>query len=328
MQRTPACVLAVLGFALSASVQLPLHATGVQVGVLPANGCPGGTSPLNIYIDNEDRRNANSRSGWIGSILSTENTHFYVCRVEGAQFKHVPGNPYMVFSLGSLCPNGSQTVYRTFDADNGNPGSWSDIYASTEGLPIDVIWPWNSTFNDQRKDVSITFCLFDGNGIHTGPMPTPGWDYGVFAAPGVSFATATGFLTTDDEDTAYWNRWCQDSSSYLNRTSWNCTNAAHTFRSYGNGAMEGDFNTALRIAKVKGTVCGDGACRGTEYCGTCPQDCGVCQVCGNGICEFNEQCAQDCGYCGDSMCQGSETCSTCCGDCGDCPGAPWVCNQN
>jgi hypothetical protein len=327
MKPTPGFVFAALAAATLALP--PLHATGVQVGVLPSGGCPGGTAPYSIYIDNEDSNNANSRSGWISSILSTQNTHFYLCKVDGTQFKHVPNNPYMVVSLGSQCPNGAKTVFRTFDSDDSNnPGSWTDIDWVAEGLPIDVVWPWHTTFNDQRRDVSITFCLFDGNGIHTGPMPQFGWDYGVFAAPGVSFATASGFVHTDDEDHAVWNRWCEDSSVYLNRTSWSCTTSAQTYRNYGNGAMEGGTNTDLRIVRVKGTIYPDGACRGTENCADHPLDCGACQVCGNGICEINEYCPQDCGYCGDHLCQGSETCTSCCGDCGPCPGDPWgICYQ-
>jgi hypothetical protein len=305
----------------------PLHATGVQVGILPSGGCPGGTSPVNIFIDNEDSRNANTRSGWIGSIASTGNTQFFFCRVDGNLFYHVPGNPYMVLSLGSQCPHGSQTVMRHFDAEDGNSISSTNIVWDAEGLPFEIIIPSSADPRDARGDVQMTFCLFDGNGIHTGAMPLPGWDYGVFAAPGVSFATASGFLHTDDQDPGTRNRWCHDDTPYLNRTSFNCTTLSTTYRNYGNGAIEGGTNTDLRVVRVKGTVCGDWACRGTETCSTCPQDCGVCQVCGNGICEVNEYCQQDCGFCGDHLCQGSETCSSCCGDCGTCPGEPFICQQ-
>lgn len=41
--------------------------------------------------------------------------------------------------------------------------------------------------------------------------------------------------------------------------------------------------------------------------------------CGDGICEFGEQCTLDCSSCGDLTCNGFETCSTCPGDCGSCP---------
>ncbi|HCU23697.1 MAG TPA: hypothetical protein DF383_01670, partial [Deltaproteobacteria bacterium] len=37
-------------------------------------------------------------------------------------------------------------------------------------------------------------------------------------------------------------------------------------------------------------ICGDGVCNANEECESCPQDCGVCPVCGNGIVEGIEEC--------------------------------------
>ena len=83
-------------------------------------------------------------------------------------------------------------------------------------------------------------------------------------------------------------------------------------------------------------VCGDDACSGLESCGTCPGDCGLCPGCGNGLCEPGETCsgcAQDCGacaVCGDAFCSPTEDCESCSGDCGSCLGvcgdavcSPW-----
>lgn len=50
-------------------------------------------------------------------------------------------------------------------------------------------------------------------------------------------------------------------------------------------------------------VCGDGTCEGTEVCGNCPKDCGVCPTAG----------------CGDGTCAEGETCASCSQDCGACP---------
>ncbi len=248
------------------------------------------------------------------------------------RFFHVPGSPYAVLSLGSYCPNGSLTVIRHFDAEDPRIGAYpissTNIDWSAEGLPRDVVIPSNAGLKAQRGDVQMTFCLFDGLGYQTGPMPALGFDYGVFAPSGVSFAIATGTMFTDDQDGAWQNEWCHDISTGTPRTSWNCLSSRSTFRSYGGGALEGADNTWLRLAKVKGTVCGDWLCNGTETCSTCQHDCGVCPVCPNGICEGGEYCPQDCGVCGDGICTGSETCSTCCGDCGTCTGEPWSCQQN
>jgi hypothetical protein len=75
-----------------------------------------------------------------------------------------------------------------------------------------------------------------------------------------------------------------------------------------------------------GGRCGDGVCRGSETCATCPGDCGDCtDVCGDGICSGAETCRTcpvDCGSCsacGDGSCTGGETCTSCPYDCGTCP---------
>jgi hypothetical protein len=47
-------------------------------------------------------------------------------------------------------------------------------------------------------------------------------------------------------------------------------------------------------------VCGDGRCNGTETCGSCPADCGICT-------------------CGDGKCDEAENCASCAKDCGNCP---------
>ncbi|MDO8622374.1 MAG: hypothetical protein Q7R80_04040 [bacterium] len=107
--------------------------------------------------------------------------------------------------------------------------------------------------------------------------------------------------------------------------------------------------------------CGDGTCTTSvmlegqvpEDCRRCPQDCGVCEGCGNGMCDGNLaigtgenclSCVEDCAcgadqqcfevtsdrdaICGARMCNGDGTCDaaageTClsCADCGECPDA-------
>ncbi|MGA1874482.1 MAG: S8 family serine peptidase [bacterium] len=70
-------------------------------------------------------------------------------------------------------------------------------------------------------------------------------------------------------------------------------------------------------------VCGDGTCEFGEDCSTCEADCGPCPYCGDGSCDSNESCSTcpaDCSpCCGDGTCDADETCSTCPEDCGSCP---------
>ena len=75
--------------------------------------------------------------------------------------------------------------------------------------------------------------------------------------------------------------------------------------------------------------CGDGECGSEEACDSCPDDCGICTECGNGLCEGGqpvedpETCPEDCGSCGDGVCGPVELelehfcaadCATVCGD--------------
>ena len=80
---------------------------------------------------------------------------------------------------------------------------------------------------------------------------------------------------------------------------------AASARRCGNGkcnAADGEscFTCPDDCGKCKG--CGDGMCNGTETCASCQQDCGVCSVCGNGKCESGQ----------------FETCTNCPADCGEC----------
>jgi len=314
---------------------MPCLATGNQVGVIMGvEGCPGGAASLTIHIDNEDSNNANNRGGWIGATVSDQNTTFYFCRVSGNNFWPV-GQPYMVLSLGSSCPNGSQTVLRRFDGEDRRPASSSNINGPAEGLPGAIIFD---------SDVYMYFCLFPGSGGTWGSLPNIGVQYGVFAAANFGSALASGFVYTDDEDTLYgwgtginYNQWCDDTSWQQpnQRTSWNCDPKetgnywdpwTSPYRAYieGSNIMDGGLNTGMNLVQARGTVCGNGLCRGSENCSNCSSDCGACPVCGDGVCNGNEYCftcSFDCGacpVCGDGLCTGSESCSTCCSDCWPC----------
>ncbi len=76
---------------------------------------------------------------------------------------------------------------------------------------------------------------------------------------------------------------------------------------------------ALGIGEAEAIdICGNGICASTglpaETCLTCPEDCGPCDYCGNGICHPTESCsscASDCGACdadGDGVPDASDNC--------------------
>jgi len=74
--------------------------------------------------------------------------------------------------------------------------------------------------------------------------------------------------------------------------------------------------------------CGNGDCDFGEDCGSCPEDCGPCGgSCGDLTCDPDEDCnscPEDCGpcsgSCGDTSCSDDESCYSCPQDCGDCSG--------
>ena len=75
-------------------------------------------------------------------------------------------------------------------------------------------------------------------------------------------------------------------------------------------------------------ICGDGTCDFDEDCSSCAADCGECassSYCGDGTCDFDEDaafCPEDCSTCGDGICDIYEDCSSCDLDCGTCADEP------
>ncbi|HQP37310.1 MAG TPA: hypothetical protein PLI95_19130, partial [Polyangiaceae bacterium] len=115
---------------------------------------------------------------------------------------------------------------------------------------------------------------------------------------------------------------CSGSSSSIEYSS----DASVAADSCGEDGCKGDEDPVLPPDS-----CGDGTCSAddSEYCTTCPADCGECGTCGDGECEMGveecEGCPQDCGECGtcgDGTCDESEAedCATCAADCGACAG--------
>jgi hypothetical protein len=197
-----------------------------DVGVIPGSTCPSGSERITIRMDDEDNQNANSSSGWIGAIVSNNNTTFVFCRVDGAQFLPMEA-PYAVLQLAAQCPPYSFPFTRYFDNEDSQ-----NINTSTGN-----IWPnWTSWAN---SDTQLNFCLFGAFSWGGWGFPDLGMEYGVFASNLPNSGLANGHLYTDDEDQSNQNAFDTD---YYNLG----TSASQII--WGDN---GDRNTHFALVKVK-----------------------------------------------------------------------------
>lgn len=191
-----------------------------SVGVIPDRNCPASAPLVWMKHDDEDRRNANSRGGWIGATYSTNNTTWYYCRVDDLKslsLRPLPysGNrhDYAVLKLGVFCPSGARTVQRRqnneiMNNQNANSGAAS-IFPSSRG------WRWNPPAPITGPlPFSIThYCHFDGAAPswlgHMSSFPNLGFAYGVHAPSAFPkpWALANGWVHQDDEDWFNQNAW-------------------------------------------------------------------------------------------------------------------------
>ncbi len=178
-----------------------------NVGVIPeANACPAPYVWTQIHMDDEDRRNINSRSGWIGAITSDRNTTYRFCKLDtftSLNFRPLPKtgdeHDYSVVNMGILCPSGARRLVRVEENElwrNANSSS-GDIFPNFK--------IYNTWFN--------FYCHFDGGARsvlgHMNAFPKLGMPYGVFASRDMpsNYALAKGWVFQDDEDLWNWNAW-------------------------------------------------------------------------------------------------------------------------
>lgn len=154
----------------------PSTAGATEVGIIPdkAGVCPVGSDYVWVYNDDEDKKNANSVSGWIGATLSNAGntgTRFGFCRVSGSFFEPDPVLPYAVLQLSDLCPFGSYSVARQFDNENHNPQS--SVSSNFSGPALSATGPDNTLY----------FCYFIPGQVSLNPpgFPQLTITYGVFA---------------------------------------------------------------------------------------------------------------------------------------------------
>ncbi len=207
-----------------------------NVGVIPQspNWCSPppphnlGT-PVSIKMDDEDRSNANDRSGWIGATKSTRNTTWNFCRLDrqtSLQFGSLASigdeYNYSVISFGFLCPSGAHRVirYQENEMHNNNNSSSGDIFPNFRQREFLV------------KKLWVThYCEFDGGNGNMYQFPNLGFPYGVFAHKNLPNALVHGSVKQDDEDWWNQNRWRGSSSPH--------------------GTMGGGRNTWRDLAKVR-----------------------------------------------------------------------------
>jgi hypothetical protein len=209
----------------------------LYIGVIPNDmSCPtnanGSNELIQIYMDDEDRRNANRREGWRGAISQDRNTLFRFCKVNGDKFKSLNsyGENYAVLKLDKRCPNDSIEFVRYFDNEDSRNANWSS----------GNIYPNSST-----KNTTLHFCFFKGKNSNDNTMnsfPEIGIKYGVFAPSNFSKSLESGYLRTDDED------WWNGNKLYL-------TNGASS--SYYNDIkhiVHGRRNTTMNLSRVRSLV--------------------------------------------------------------------------
>jgi hypothetical protein len=197
-----------------------------NVGVIPeANACPAPFTWTQIHMDDEDRKNANGRGGWIGAITSTNNTTYRFCKLDtitSLAYRPLPKTgdeyDYAVLNMGIFCPSGARRVLRIEENE-----LWKNANSSS-GDVLPNFRVYNTWFN--------FYCHFDGGAKSIlGQMqgfPKLGFAHGVFAPTALPapYALRHGWVFQDDEDTANWNAWIfghGDSVMYDGRNTWRGT---------------------------------------------------------------------------------------------------------
>ncbi|TXH72711.1 MAG: hypothetical protein E6Q88_05930 [Lysobacteraceae bacterium] len=201
-----------------------------NVGVIPeADACPAPFQRVEIYMDDEDRKNANGREGWQGAIVSNNNTRYRFCKLDtitALSYRPLPkegdAHDYAVLNMGILCPSGARRVIRVEENE-----IWRNAN-SASGVTFPNFKVYNTWFN--------FYCHFDGGAKsilgHMGAFPKLGFAHGVFAPSDLPapYALKHGWVYQDDEDTLNWNAW---------------------ILGHGDTVMNGGRNTWRGLAKVE-----------------------------------------------------------------------------
>jgi hypothetical protein len=190
-----------------------------------------------LTIDSGHNNNNTHSSGWIGETTVGTKSALRFCRIDGRLLRPVrssnTAHNYAVLKLGSSCPAGSVEFTRYFDNNDacGNSTNPScNTYADLSFLGD--IAP-NQYGGNYANNLWMRFCMFRASSSASSfSFPNLGHSYGVFAAAGLIGAMESGYLYTDDED-----------SANNNSTSGDLTGSA--------GFLTLGSNTTLRMARVR-----------------------------------------------------------------------------
>lgn len=210
-----------------------------DVGIIPqtAGGCPVGSERVFIAMDDEDRNNISSVSGWTGTISrSATGTMFMFCRVDGTRFTSVWHADYAVLQLGTTCPAGSVSISRLFDNEDNRNANWSSGNTSPSTVQ-------SFELGFQERDTKMFFCYFPTRPLMV-QLPNFYIPYGVFAGPSSEWF-ASGLVFTDDEDSG--------NSDYTETSSPWVYHFARII--YGNDSSLKGRNSYLRVAKAANDTC-------------------------------------------------------------------------
>lgn len=186
---------------------------GPLVGVIPDDKGCGGYPTYEVFLDNEDRWNRNSRGGWIGATDSGQNTLFRFCGVPGDTF--IPaaeaGARFALIAFTQSCPRGFTRFDRFHDNEDNRPASRD---SAPSGSPTATVGP--------KRDTNMAFCVATGNNRNAANRNFPifGFPYGVFGArkdidpapawvipaSPADYRGSRGWVYLDDEDRNNRNR--------------------------------------------------------------------------------------------------------------------------
>jgi hypothetical protein len=171
------------------------------VGVLPSSRgvCPPNSTKYYVYLDNEDHDNANSRTGWLGGIVSDRNTYIPLCAVPGSKFRKLflYRVNFAVVALGGYCPAPFSTVVRHHDDedhDNANRRSLPAGSLTSSDRNTNLAFCWISTYDED-----------DVEPLTAQAFPDLGGAYGGFG-PDTPVYSDSGSIHLDDEDDNNENR--------------------------------------------------------------------------------------------------------------------------
>lgn len=201
------------------------------------NGSCGKYSTLTINMDDEDKRNSTSSSGWIGNCFASGNTRLEICMVYGSAISFGGiGQDYAILDLNGIARQSTDSWFvRHFD--NEDSGNANSVYINGVRQASNYTIG-KCTFN---SNTTLNFLIIRADEIATGiSVDIP--SFGVF---GKIPYKQQGWIHTDDEDSG--------NSNYLWSHIYNRISGTYTqgYVSSVPSIVDGGVNTILYMSKIK-----------------------------------------------------------------------------